>query len=95
MPDEPDQRPVSKPLSRRTLIGSGSLLLGGIVAGCSGPGQRLLTDGDIDAPERTPQPPQNLEQGYQFFGAEEAVVLAALVDRLIPGDETDPGALQA
>jgi gluconate 2-dehydrogenase gamma chain len=39
------------------------------------------------------EPP--LDQGLQFFTADEAAVVDAIADRLIPGDAKDPGARQA
>jgi gluconate 2-dehydrogenase gamma chain len=92
------KRPISKPptskaarhtghLTRRSLLASAALL---ITAG--GARARVVTKVlPWDPNEAYPVVPVK-PGGYLFFSAEEAAIVDAVVDRLIPTDELGPGA---
>lgn len=85
-------------ISRRTVMGSTSALLGGlVVAGCTPAEPRVPHSRQgVLASAREPLPPLAPEpDGYAFFTDEEARTVEAVVARLIPGDDDDPGAVQA
>ena len=67
-------------ISRRSFLKSAGVAAAVIVApGC----------------ERSPQQAANQRQRYSFFNPDEAVFIEGAVARLIPADETGPGALEA
>lgn len=70
---------------------SGTVLL----AACSSDDQPASVSGSVDAPERQPGLPGEGAEELRFFSTEEARRVDAVVGRIIPGDENDPGAVQA
>lgn len=50
--------------------------------------------GNVDAPDRYPGRPEDLPEELQFFTEAEAERVDAVVGRILPGDEDDPGAVQ-
>src|SRR6201994_2350412 len=77
-------------LTRRTLLASAALLI--TTAGVSA---RVVTKVlPWDPNEAYPVPPVK-PGGYLFFTADEAAIVDAVIDRLIPTDELGPGARDA
>ncbi|GAA1127445.1 gluconate 2-dehydrogenase subunit 3 family protein [Citricoccus alkalitolerans] len=74
------------------------LAVGGLsLAGCTPTSEREIPDEQsILAPDREPTPPGDLgAEEYTFFTEEQSRTIEAMVARIIPGDDADPGALQA
>jgi gluconate 2-dehydrogenase gamma chain len=87
---------------RRFLVGSAFVGTGGVAAAALG-----AHDGALGGPSQTitgavpwregtaDAPPEASGTGYVFFTADEAAVITAAVDRLIPSDPVGPGAVEA
>ncbi len=79
-------------LSRRSLLASTAALL---VAGATSARARTLS-GAMPWEKGTASPPVPARPGpWQFFTADEAAAVEAIVDRLIPSDELGPGGKDA
>jgi gluconate 2-dehydrogenase gamma chain len=79
-------------LSRRSLLASTAALL---VAGATSARARTIT-GMLPWEQGTAAPPVPVRPGpWQFFTADEAATVEAIVDRLIPPDDHGPGAKDA
>lgn len=97
---------VPPAVTRRTLLKSlsvlgGAGLVGGTaLAGCTttpSPGGSAATtagDDNVHQPERTPLPPDDPSHALRFFTDQEIGLLEAMLARLVPGDERDPGAVE-
>lgn len=91
---EPEEAATpGRKISRRAFISSGSLFGGFLLVQCTAgtetrpPPQQFLP---------TAPPEQTGAQGvYRFFTASESRTVEAVAARLIPGDESDPGAIEA
>lgn len=81
--------------SRRTVLMTGSLLVGLAAAGCTPTLHASEHDDDVTAPDRGPHPPDSTPETFEYLSAEEARTVDAVVGRIIPGDESDPGAVLA
>jgi gluconate 2-dehydrogenase gamma chain len=83
-------------LSRRGLFRAGSIVAGaGVVSACSPATERQLpTELDVRAPAREPLPPDQIPRlgVYEFFTADEARTVAAIVNRIFPADDLGPSA---
>lgn len=102
--DTGSQRPsrrawLGSKISRRSVLTVTPLaaVSGLAIAGCTPDhGQRGTASGhDVDAPARTPRPPDEVSQALRFFTEEEARTVEAVTARLVPGTDEDPGAVQA
>ncbi|MBO0609024.1 gluconate 2-dehydrogenase subunit 3 family protein [Myceligenerans salitolerans] len=108
-PDETGDDPATQPraaVTRRSVLRSLSLISGaGLVggtalAGCTpdSPGGVATRgrpgDDDVHQPERPPLPPEEAPDEFRFLTDEEARLLEAVLARLAPGDDGDPGAVQ-
>ncbi|MEO9248252.1 gluconate 2-dehydrogenase subunit 3 family protein [Citricoccus nitrophenolicus] len=84
-------------ISRRSMLSSTAIFGGLALAGCSPTEERAVPDEQsVLAPDREPTPPADLgAEEYTFFAEEESRTLEAMVARIIPGDDDDPGAIQA
>lgn len=89
-------------LSRRAVLGAPPAVAGAFfVAGCTVDGDRGAASSsprppsNIEAPHRPPLPPDAPPQEYRFFTPQEAVTVAAITARIMPGTDDDPGAVQA
>lgn len=84
-------------VSRRRLL-KGAAAAATVIAapGCSDE-DGALPAADVDAPEFEPVPPARplVCRVYSFFDADQAATVEAIGARLIPGDESDPGAREA
>lgn len=93
---------------RKSMLDRRNFLLAGAAAGTAGTvALAALHDGELGAPPETisggmpwteglaDSPPGVQGNGYSFFSSAEAAAIEAIVDRLIPPDETGPGAVQA
>lgn len=95
--DEGQKTYLGATISRRSMFAV-PVLLGGLAAGCSPAEQRRAPEeSTVLAPDRSPTPPSDLQDAeeYLFFSAEEARTVESMVARIIPGDDDDPGAIQA
>ncbi|MGI5187215.1 gluconate 2-dehydrogenase subunit 3 family protein [Promicromonospora sp. CA-289599] len=93
-------------MSRRTLLkslsvlGGAGLVGGASLAGCTqtpgpaGSGAAVGVDDGVFQPERTPLPPGDAPDELRFFTDQEVRLLEAMLARLVPGDDQDPGAVQ-
>lgn len=98
MTDKREPTFLGATISRRSMLTRSGLVGGLALIGCSPSDERRVPDeSSVLAPQRRPTPPADLhlEEGYVFFTAEEARTIEAIVSRIIPGDDNDPGALQA
>lgn len=96
MSEERVPSPIRRTVTRRMLLGSGGLLAGGLLAqACSSPQAPVPVEGDVTVPLRPPTPPEELPGAYAFFTDEEARAVEAVVARIVPGSDEDPGAVQA
>lgn len=90
---EPTEQFTDKRVSRRMFIASGSLFGGLLLVQCTAgvpsrpPAQQLVGPG---APQQSAVPGV-----YRFLTEAEAGTVEAMVARLIPGDASDPGAVEA
>jgi gluconate 2-dehydrogenase gamma chain len=66
-------------ISRRSFLKAAGAAAAGVVAGCN----------------RDERPPATLRARYSFFSADEASFVEAAIARLIPADDSGPGALEA
>ncbi len=84
-------------ISRRSMLGSTAIFGGLALAACTPTSERAVPDEQsVLAPDREPTPPSDLgPEAYTFFTEEEVRSLEAMVARIIPGDDDDPGAVQA
>lgn len=92
------RRSVLKSLS---VLGGAGLVGGATLAGCTrdaagpaGAAGTVGTDEGVHQPERSPLPPDETPHSLQFFTDQEARLLEAMLARLVPGDDQDPGAVQ-
>jgi gluconate 2-dehydrogenase gamma chain len=92
------RRSVLKSLS---VLGSAGLVGGATLAGCTpdttspaGTRGAAGTDDGVHQPERSPLPPGEAPDSIRFFTDQEARLLEAVLARLVPGDDRDPGAVQ-
>jgi gluconate 2-dehydrogenase gamma chain len=84
--------PFSQRLTRRSLLASTAALL---VAGISAGRARTLTGG-LPWEPGTATPPAPVRPGpWMFFTSDEALLIEAAVDRLIPPDDRGPGGKDA
>lgn len=108
-PDEAGRAPGAEPaaVTRRSLLrslsalGGAGLVGGAALAGCTqdSPGGTAAGGGpggdeDVHQPERSPLPPDEAPDELRFLTDEEGRVLEAMLARLAPGDDRDPGAVQ-
>jgi gluconate 2-dehydrogenase gamma chain len=86
-------------LTRRSLLKALPIVGGTALVACTptSPSAPTVAPQDVDAPQRTPRGPEAFpdSEGYRFFTEEEARTVDAVVGRLIPGDASDPGAVEA
>jgi gluconate 2-dehydrogenase gamma chain len=85
-------------VSRRSFIQGSAVVATGVAAACTpGEAEHVRHNGDIMAPDRTPLPPPRTPSPgvYQFLTAAEARTVEAIADRIVPGDQDDPGAVDA
>ncbi|MBE1874889.1 gluconate 2-dehydrogenase subunit 3 family protein [Myceligenerans pegani] len=92
------RRSVLRSLS---LISGAGLVGGAALAGCTpDPSGGVATHGrpgddeGVHQPERSPLPPDDTPHELRFLTDEEARLLEAVLARLAPGDDGDPGAVQ-
>lgn len=92
------RRSVLKSLS---VLGGAGLVGGATLAACTpdaaGPstaGGAVGTEEGVHQPERSPLPPDEVPDSLRFFTDQEARLLEAMLARLVPGDDKDPGAVQ-
>ncbi|MEU4362638.1 gluconate 2-dehydrogenase subunit 3 family protein [Promicromonospora sp. NPDC023987] len=92
------RRSVLKSLS---VLGGTSLVGGAALAACTpdatgpaGAGGAAGTDEGVHQPERSPLPPDEVPDSFRFLVDEEVRLLEAMLSRLVPGDDKDPGAVQ-
>jgi gluconate 2-dehydrogenase gamma chain len=92
------RRSVLKSLS---VIGGAGLVGGATLAGCTpdatgpaGAAGTAATDERVHQPERSPLPLDEAPESLRFFTDQEARLLEAMLARLVPGDDQDPGAVQ-
>ncbi|MFC7402818.1 gluconate 2-dehydrogenase subunit 3 family protein [Citricoccus sp. GCM10030269] len=98
MAEERNRTFLGATISRRSMLSTPMVLGGLALAGCSPDEQGVVPEeGSILDPERTPVPPASLQDDEEllFFSEDESSTLRAMVARIIPGDDDDPGALQA
>jgi gluconate 2-dehydrogenase gamma chain len=82
---------MNQPLSRRVFLGSAALFLM-----TAGPARARLISGGMPWQAGGAVPPQSWRPGpWLFFTGEEAEMVEAIVDRLIPPDELGPGGKDA
>lgn len=94
-PTAPAESLPSGGLSRRNLLlgggAFGGALLAGYTIGAGGQDELAVFPDHEESAHDSTEPPTS----YNFFDEEEVRLLTALVARIIPGDDEDPGALQA
>ncbi|MBE1523445.1 gluconate 2-dehydrogenase subunit 3 family protein [Nesterenkonia lutea] len=78
---------------------SASTVVGGLaLIGCSSRAEHETPqESSLLDPDRGPLPPSGVENAdeFVFFSEEESRTVQAMVARIIPGDDEDPGAVQA
>lgn len=86
-------------LSRRQVLIAGPVLGGAaVMLGCDPANDRPHSeDHDVRAPDRGPLGPEDTPSAeeFRFLREEEVISIDAVVARIIPGDDDDPGAVQA
>ena len=86
-----DRIPLSRPSRRSLLATTAAFLVAGTAAGHA----RIITGGMPWEPG-TATPPARVRPGpWMFFTADEAALIEAAVDRLIPPDDRGPGGKEA
>jgi gluconate 2-dehydrogenase gamma chain len=95
--DPADASPRSG-LSRRSFLAvTGTLATAAVVPGCTarereGP---IPVEGPVAAPQAGMRVPEALTAGRRFLNPEQYLLIEAIAARMIPGDDDDPGAVQA
>ncbi|MFD2795795.1 gluconate 2-dehydrogenase subunit 3 family protein [Promicromonospora vindobonensis] len=89
------RRSVLKSLS---VLGGAGLVGGATLVGCTPDATRstgtAATADDVHQPDRPPLPPDETPKGPRFLTDQEVRLLEAMLARLVPGDDQDPGAVQ-